>query len=64
MEHQPELAKALDHIANIFLFEDDSAFKHIIYVEGQGYQKLASTFAASPAQKWEHMLSITRQLRH
>ena len=31
VEHQPELAKALDNIANIFLFEDDSAFKNILH---------------------------------
>ena len=60
VDQHPELDTALEHIANMFLFEN-SAFKHIIYVEGEGYQKLASTFAASPAQKWKHVLTITRE---
>ena len=54
------MLKALEHIANIFLFEN-SVFNVIMHVEAQGYQKLASTFAASPAQKWEHTLTITRE---
>ena len=60
VEQHPELDIALEDIANKFLF-DNSAFKQILYVEGQGYQRLASTFAVSSAQKWEHMLTITRQ---
>ena len=59
VDKHPELAKALEDIAGKFLFEN-SKFNQVIHVEGHGYQKLASTFAASPGPKWEHLLKMTR----
>ena len=63
VEHHPELAGALDHIANVFLFDGGrgEGFKHIVYLEGQGYHKLAKIFGTSPANKWKHLLIITRR---
>ena len=63
VEHHPELAGALEHIANVFLFDGGrgEGFKHIVYLEGQGYHKLAKMFGISPANKWKRLLIITRR---
>ena len=63
VEHHPELAGALEHIANVFLFDGGrgEGFKHIVYLEGQGYHKLAKILGTSPANKWKHLLTITRR---
>ncbi len=45
-DDEPELAKALEDIANEFLW-NKSSFTHIRYVEGMGYQKFAITFVTS-----------------
>ena len=60
VERNPDLEDALTNIATHFLF-DTGKFKDIIYVEGLGYQKLAMTFTCSAANKWQHLLKITRE---
>ena len=63
VDHHPELAGALEHIANVFLFDGGrgEGVKHIVYLEGQGYHKLAKMFVTSPATKCKHLLTITRR---
>ena len=59
-ESNPELEKALHDMAGKFLYGQND-FTKVMYVEGCGYHKLASTIVDTVADKWPELLMVTRR---